>query len=431
MKAQTKRIILYIAIAAVILIGGIAAILIAPKDMPVSSQEHIDLGHTYLIELSYDKAVLEFTEAIEIEPMNADAYLGLAEAYAGMGDIPKAVEVLESGYDKTGDERLKNMLEELLPPDSEELTTVSTVAMATVPNLLGLTEAEAISACESAGLKYVVSYGYSDEVKKGYVIRQSISGNAFVMDEISVTFTVSKGIKAVTTVETTVPVNAQTVVIQGYEIKTDITELYLIGYKTYFSHIDSDNKYLLDEPLDDLEFISHFENLTTLEIFQNNISDLSPLSTLVNLKRLNLGGNPISDLSPLSNLTNLEELELRWNSQITNLSPLSKCKNLKRIDIFDIGNIDDLSPLSELNNLEYLRLSWCGVNDISSLVNLTNLKELQISSSDLTDLSPLISLKNLEKLTIQYTNTDDSINIISEIENALPNCEIKISALTN
>ncbi len=123
MKAHTKRIILYIAIAAVILICGIVAILIAPKDTPVSAQEHIDLGHTYLIELSYDKAVLEFTEAIEIEPMNADAYLGLAEAYAGMGDIPKAVEVLEVGYDRTDDERLKEMMEELQPMEEATVTS--------------------------------------------------------------------------------------------------------------------------------------------------------------------------------------------------------------------------------------------------------------------------------------------------------------------
>lgn len=63
-----------------------------------------------MIELSYDKTVIEFTEAIEIEPLNADAYLGLAEAYVGIGDTEKAVEVLEDGYDKTGDEHLSDLL---------------------------------------------------------------------------------------------------------------------------------------------------------------------------------------------------------------------------------------------------------------------------------------------------------------------------------
>ncbi len=206
---QKTRILIYILIAIAVLILGTIAILTSSKaDKPVPAQEHIDLGNVYLIELSYDKAILEFTEAIEIEPLNSDAYLGLAEAYVGMGDTEKAVEVLEEGYDKTGDERLKDMLEELLPHEpevttvttttvaTEETTTVSTVAMATVPNLLGLTEEEAISACESAGLKYSISYDYSDEVEKGYVIGQTIPVNVSVAEGVSVPFKVSNGTKA-------------------------------------------------------------------------------------------------------------------------------------------------------------------------------------------------------------------------------------------
>lgn len=140
MRSQTKRIILYIVIAAIIVIVGSVAILFAPKSAPASAQEHIDLGNTYLIELSYDKAVIEFTEAIEIEPLNADAYLGLAEAYVGLGDTEKAVEVLKAGYDKTGDERLKAMLEKLLPNEETVAITTSITANATVTELLRETE---------------------------------------------------------------------------------------------------------------------------------------------------------------------------------------------------------------------------------------------------------------------------------------------------
>lgn len=123
---QKTRILIYIlaAIAAVIL-GTLALLNNRQEDKPESAQEHIDLGRIYLTELSYEKAVLEFTEAIEIEPLNADAYLGLAESYAGMGDVEKAVEILEEGYDKTGDERLKDMLEELNPTEETTVTTTS------------------------------------------------------------------------------------------------------------------------------------------------------------------------------------------------------------------------------------------------------------------------------------------------------------------
>lgn len=126
---QKTRILIYILVAIAVVIMGTLAMLNARQvDKPVSAQEHIDLGRIYLTELSYEKAVLEFTEAIEIEPLNADAYLGLAEAYVGIGDIPKAVEILEKGYDKTGDERLRDMLEELQPSEPEETIVMTTVA---------------------------------------------------------------------------------------------------------------------------------------------------------------------------------------------------------------------------------------------------------------------------------------------------------------
>jgi len=123
---QKTRLLIYILIAIAAVIMGTLAILQNhhAADKPVTAQERIDLGMTYLLDLSYEKAVLEFTEAIEIEPLNPDAYLGLAEAYVGMGDIEKAVEVLENGYDKTGDGRLKAMLEELMP-ETEKITTIA------------------------------------------------------------------------------------------------------------------------------------------------------------------------------------------------------------------------------------------------------------------------------------------------------------------
>ena len=93
---QKTRLLIYILVAiAVVIMGTLAMLNARHADKPASAQEHIDLGRIYLSELSYEKAVLQFTDAIEIEPLTADAYLGLAEAYEGMGDTAKAVEILE------------------------------------------------------------------------------------------------------------------------------------------------------------------------------------------------------------------------------------------------------------------------------------------------------------------------------------------------
>ncbi|MCM1060280.1 MAG: tetratricopeptide repeat protein [Eubacterium sp.] len=201
---QKTRIFIYILIAiAVVIMGSIAILKNHRADVTttVTAQEHIDLGRIYLVDLSYEKAVLEFTEAIEIEPLNVDAYLGLAETYVGMGDTEKAVDVLEEGYDKTGDERLKSMLEGLLPFEAVTLTektniiaTVSTVEENS-ENLIDLEETvELYIPCninciseldypESAlGNEYFKKYGKYElklTVNQGYVYANIMTGNLF------------------------------------------------------------------------------------------------------------------------------------------------------------------------------------------------------------------------------------------------------------
>jgi tetratricopeptide (TPR) repeat protein len=124
-------------------------------------QEQYDLGVKYLSEGNYEQAVIAFTAAIQIDPKqapaytgrgdayvqlaasdaetagekyenavtdyqqsikldggNAEVYLKLAEIYITLGDTDSAEEILQQGYDATGDESLQARLEELLPPEA-------------------------------------------------------------------------------------------------------------------------------------------------------------------------------------------------------------------------------------------------------------------------------------------------------------------------
>lgn len=74
--------------------------------------QQLDLGQKYLVEQDYEQAVVAFSQAIDIDPMSADAYIGLADAYVGLGDIDKALEILEQGYAMTGDERFQQEIGE-------------------------------------------------------------------------------------------------------------------------------------------------------------------------------------------------------------------------------------------------------------------------------------------------------------------------------
>ena len=87
--------------------------LCACKSTAARWQEQYDLGMRYLSEGNYEEAILAFNAAIEIDPMQAEAYLNLANTYIGMNDFDAAREVLERGYELTQDETLKAKLEEL------------------------------------------------------------------------------------------------------------------------------------------------------------------------------------------------------------------------------------------------------------------------------------------------------------------------------
>ena len=114
-------------------------------------KEQYDLGVRYLSEGNYEEAIIAFTAVIEIDPKNADAYLGRANAYIGsgeteknlaaaledyqsvlelddtstdaylgiadvyirQGEYEKAQDILEKGFEKTGDQSIANKLEEI------------------------------------------------------------------------------------------------------------------------------------------------------------------------------------------------------------------------------------------------------------------------------------------------------------------------------
>jgi len=79
-------------------------------------QDQYDLGVRYLAEGNYEKAIIAFTSAIEIDPKQAEAYKKLAETYVAMGDTELACKALEDGFAATGSEDLQTWLSELTAP---------------------------------------------------------------------------------------------------------------------------------------------------------------------------------------------------------------------------------------------------------------------------------------------------------------------------
>lgn len=121
-KSKAKIFVIIGVIAAVVIAGIIAGIIILTSGSDGTSEydEQISLGEKYLKEENYDEAIAAFKKAIEIDPNDPEAYIGLADAYLAKGDKQNAVLALEAGYEKTGSEDIKKKLDSLKNGDAQE-----------------------------------------------------------------------------------------------------------------------------------------------------------------------------------------------------------------------------------------------------------------------------------------------------------------------
>ena len=112
-------------LAALLMLGACSRTTPAPPEAAsVASpdwQQQYDLGMRLLTQGNYQEAIIAFRAAIEINPRQAQAYLGLADAYVGLGDVEAAIEALRAGIDLADDARLQERMDELerLAQDSE------------------------------------------------------------------------------------------------------------------------------------------------------------------------------------------------------------------------------------------------------------------------------------------------------------------------
>lgn len=70
------------------MLGGAAAA-VTITTVTHSASEIIKTAQRYLSEQNYEQAIIEFQRVLAIDPMNVDAYLGMAEAYIGLKELDK------------------------------------------------------------------------------------------------------------------------------------------------------------------------------------------------------------------------------------------------------------------------------------------------------------------------------------------------------
>ena len=112
-KKKKKWILPVIIGVIAVLLAVILVTIIAVSSPKRAYQKQLDLGEKFLTELDYENAILAYEEAIRINPRGPEGYLGLADAYVGIEDYDKALEVLQEGYRITGSEEIEKRIQEL------------------------------------------------------------------------------------------------------------------------------------------------------------------------------------------------------------------------------------------------------------------------------------------------------------------------------
>ena len=94
------------------------------KSVEQQIAEQLELGNKYLAEANYEQAIVAFNKVIELDPKQADAYIGLTQVYVEAADFEKAVQILENGkayLEDSYDERLKEVYKEQVNSFSDDL----------------------------------------------------------------------------------------------------------------------------------------------------------------------------------------------------------------------------------------------------------------------------------------------------------------------
>lgn len=134
-----------------------------------------------------------------------------------------------------------------------------------------------------------------------------------------------------------------------------------------------------DEHIMNLEPLSNFEWIESLNVANQGISDLKPLAKMTHLKELYVQDNPISDFTPLQNIRSLE---------VINVSNT---------------NIDNFDIVAELHNLRTLNAGGTAIKTLKPLASLTMLEELIVNNTPLKSLTPVDKMTSLKTLKIYNT----------------------------
>ncbi|CAG9310144.1 unnamed protein product [Blepharisma stoltei] len=157
------------------------------------------------------------------------------------------------------------------------------------------------------------------------------------------------------------------------------------------------------EVLDNMSFLSSFENIRSLTLVALMIEKIEGLNHMQFLEEVWLDQNFISKIEGLEFSVNLKRLHIS-NNKIEIIEGLENCENLEVLWLNE-NKIDSLDGLWRLKSLKQL---WVAKNKIvkigSTLTNLKKLYDLNLSGNLIGSFKDVLNLKSLPALDILTLN---------------------------
>lgn len=463
-KEKTKKIhkkrsyILFIFVIAVILIAVIA---VAGRQAARSNEVKgsIEMGDRYLEEMDYEQAIVSYQMALDIDPKNTEANLGLAGAYEAqqMYSYAEAVyqNMLEEDdtqaevYEKLAAlyiqenklEDARELLERAIRVvQSNELVRLYEEAYPEMPGASYAGGAygerirvELLPVESSHTIYYTLDGTEPDLSSKIYDEPIILKNGATTIKAIAVNYTGFQSDVAVfeydiqiqSVVVTVAEPMIERIIRERLEIPDNeliynddieqITQIYIVGdglwsgsdsYSVYLE----ENQYSIDgyvrgiygqgmiASLDDLR---HMPFLEKVAIEYQPDLDISALADCTAVKELSLVGDNLDsqDIEVLRGMAQLTKLSLGWNN-IGDISALSGLTELDSLGVWG-NNIRSIQPVSNLKQLVYLDFSDNQVEDISPVSGMENLQQLWMYHNQVTDISSITSLGKLQVLMVR------------------------------
>lgn len=466
-KKNAKKAIVLGMLALVIVAGAIVGASIGLKALgrQQTYKDELELGDRYLNDLDYEKAILAYSSALDINPSSYPAQLGFARANMGAenyteakaayleaigmdGKTPDAYSDLAELYIQLDEkDKAKGLVDDAVEGQqikNDDLQRIYSGMHVEEPvfslpsgryserRVVEITDKNrnpiyyTLDGTEPAEENSIL-YTEPIVLPNGITTIKAIvvSAYGFVSKVVTIQYAIDIPDAELTFTDPGIENAVRRALNKGYyepvmnDEAASITELTIVGTNTgttanatftaseYFwesSNYGSNYRGNVQQ-LDDLRYLPFLQRLHIA--YQENL-DIQAISRCRNLSELSLINVNLTDAGPLAGLTRLRKLCLGWNA-VTDIRGLSGLTNLTHLGLW--GNqITDIGVVSNFPNLIYLDVSDNLVTNVSAVSGLVNLRSFWAYGNGITDLSPLVNLQNLSTLMIRnnpISGTDD------------------------